>query len=138
MYDKDLRKVMRAIPTTIDTDVVIICFPVDSPDAFENLTEKWLPELNHHCPFTPKLLVGLKADLRDNYTRAIKCVRYTDAEAFADKIGAVKYLECSAKTGMGVLDCIEYATRISLLPQRKRKAKYVGGGLNRRGGCHIM
>ncbi|TPX32969.1 hypothetical protein SmJEL517_g03998 [Synchytrium microbalum] len=119
-----------------DTDVVLLCFPVDSPDGFDNLIEKWLPELNHHCPHTPKILVGLKADLRDNYTRAIKCIRYADAEGFADRIGAVKYLECSAKTGMGVHEAIEYATRISLLPQRRRGKLY--GGRKAAGSCNIL
>jgi small GTP-binding protein len=33
-----------------DTDVVLICFSVDVRDSFFNVTAKWLPEIQHHCP----------------------------------------------------------------------------------------
>ena len=29
-----------------------------------NLREKWIPEIKHHCPKTPFLLVGTKGDCR--------------------------------------------------------------------------
>lgn len=31
-----------------------------SPSSFENVTSKWFPELKHHCPEAPILLVGTK------------------------------------------------------------------------------
>ena len=37
-----------------------------SPASFENIREKWVPEIAHHCPKTPFLLVGTQADLRDD------------------------------------------------------------------------
>ena len=46
------------------TDVFILCFCVVSPSTFANVTSKWLPELRHHCPDTPIILVGTKIDLR--------------------------------------------------------------------------
>ena len=47
-----------------DTDVILICFSIDSPDSFRNITDKWVPEVNHHCPNVPIILVGNKMDLR--------------------------------------------------------------------------
>ena len=47
-----------------DTDVILICFSIDSPDLFRNITDKWVPEVNHHCPNVPIILVGNKMDLR--------------------------------------------------------------------------
>ena len=41
-----------------DTDVVVLCFAVDSQDSFENLRTKWLPELEHFCEQVPIVLVG--------------------------------------------------------------------------------
>lgn len=39
------------------------------------------------------------------------------------KIGAIAYMECSAKTNEGVRDVFEYATRISLrVKSKKRKS----------------
>lgn len=45
--------------------------------------------------------------------------------AVAQKIGAARYLECSAKTGEGVREVFEHATRAALLSKRggQRKSK---------------
>ncbi len=40
------------------TDVFLICFSVVSPSSFENVTTKWYPEIKHHCPDAPILLIG--------------------------------------------------------------------------------
>ena len=40
------------------TDVFLICFSVTSPSSFENVTSKWYPEIKHHCPDAPMILVG--------------------------------------------------------------------------------
>ena len=33
-----------------DTDVILMCFSIDSPDSLENIPEKWTPEVRHFCP----------------------------------------------------------------------------------------
>ena len=48
------------------TDVFLICFCVGDPDYFENVKEKWVPEITHFCPKTPFLLVGTQIDLRQD------------------------------------------------------------------------
>ena len=65
------------------TDIFLICFSglyiiylkyvntytyhlVVSPASFENVRGKWFPEVKHHCPSTPVILVGTKTDLRDD------------------------------------------------------------------------
>lgn len=47
----------------------LICFSIISPPSFENVTSKWYPEISHHCPKVPCLLVGTKLDLRDPEAR---------------------------------------------------------------------
>ena len=47
-----------------DTDVILICFSIDSPDSLQNVVEKWTPEVRHFCPKVPVILVGNKRDLR--------------------------------------------------------------------------
>lgn len=47
------------------TDVFLICYSVASPSSFENVTSKWYPEIKHHCPDAPIILVGkLPSDMK--------------------------------------------------------------------------
>ena len=46
------------------TDVFLVCFSVACPASFDNVCTKWIPELRHHAPFAPIVLVGTKTDLR--------------------------------------------------------------------------
>merc|ERR1712062_411342 len=46
------------------TDVFLVCFSLTSPASYENVRAKWYPEVSHHCPNTPIILVGTKLDLR--------------------------------------------------------------------------
>jgi Ras-related C3 botulinum toxin substrate 1 len=68
------------------TDVILICFSLDNPTSFENVRSKvqytqtrlnipltptpiliqWYPEISHHLPSVPIILVGTKLDLRND------------------------------------------------------------------------
>lgn len=104
-----------------DTDVILMCFSVDSPDSLENIPEKWVPEVKHFCPNVPIILVANKKDLRnDEHVRnelarmKQEPVRTEDGRAMAIRIQAYDYLECSAKTKEGVREVFETATRAAL------------------------
>ena len=47
-------------------DVFIICFSVADLDSFDNVLEKWHPEVIHYCPKVPIVLVGTKVDMRED------------------------------------------------------------------------
>ncbi|CAF0779490.1 unnamed protein product [Rotaria sordida] len=83
----------------LNTDVIIICFAIDNPDSFKNLSEKWIPECNHFCPRTPIILVGNKKDLRNDKSKAEQLVHSKEGYKMARQIGSGVYIECSAKTG---------------------------------------
>ncbi|KAI6176365.1 Ras family protein [Aphelenchoides bicaudatus] len=85
-----------------DTDVILMCFSIDSPDSLDNIPEKWTPEVRHFCPNVPIILVGNKKDLRtdqqtvrDLARNKQEPVKTEQARAIADQIGAYAYLECS-------------------------------------------
>ncbi|KAK7494129.1 hypothetical protein BaRGS_00014602 [Batillaria attramentaria] len=87
------------------TDVFLVCFSVVSPNTLQNVVEKWIPELRHHCPHTPYLLVGTQTDLRDDSKTTLalakqkqKAVTFEEGEKIARRMKAVKYVECSALT----------------------------------------
>ncbi|KAK4060983.1 hypothetical protein Trihar35433_9908 [Trichoderma harzianum] len=114
-----------------DSHVILICFAIDSPDSLDNVLEKWISEVVHFCSGLPIILVGCKADLRDdpNTIEALRAtnqkpVSSSDAEAVAKKIGAYKYLECSARTGSGVREVFEHATRAALMSRSTRKSSH--------------
>ena len=46
-----------------DTDVILMCFSIDSPDSLENIPEKWNPEVKHFCPNVPVVLIGKKSNI---------------------------------------------------------------------------
>jgi len=112
-----------------DSHVILICFAVDSPDSLDNVQEKWHSEVTHFCPNLPVLLVGCKKDLRNDprtkeELRKISQRPVTPEEGVivAQKIGAKQYLECSARTGEGVREVFQYATRFALLQNKKPKS----------------
>merc|ERR1712241_930663 len=102
-----------------DTDVILMCFSIDSPDSLQNIPEKWVPEVKHFCPNVPIVLVGNKKDLRSN--GSAKCVRTQEGEQMATRIGAVAYVENSALTKEGVRNVFEIATRASLSGKGRRR-----------------
>ena len=55
-----------------DTDVILMCFSIDSPDSLENIPEKWTPEVKHFCPNVPIILVGNKKVRGDKK----ECINY--------------------------------------------------------------
>ncbi|KAG8907883.1 GTP-binding protein Rho1 [Tulasnella sp. 403] len=111
-----------------DSHVILICFAIDSPDSLDNVQEKWISEVMHFCQNLPIILVGCKKDLRRD-PKTIEELRKVsqrpvtpeEGMAVAQKIGAKHYLECSAKTGEGVREVFQYATRAALLSRGKRQ-----------------
>ncbi|KAK9378139.1 small GTPase superfamily [Kockiozyma suomiensis] len=109
--------------------VILVGFAVDTPDSLENVTTKWITEINEICPDIPIILVGLKKDLRQDpqaieevRKRSQRFVTQQEAEIVARQVGARKYLECSALTGEGVDNVFEAATRASLLVGQRQSA----------------
>lgn len=120
------------------TDVFLVCFSVTSPASFENVKEKWFPEVRHHCPGVPCLIVGTQIDLRDDPQVLEKLARQKQrpvtpdqGERLARELGAVKYVECSALTQKGLKNVFDEVRRhraVCVLP-----CAYVGLRIGNRG-----
>ena len=102
------------------TDVFLVCFSVVSPSSFENVKEKWVPEITHHCQKTPFLLVGTQIDLRDDAATVEKLAKNKQrplsldmGDRLARELRAVKYVECSALTQKGLKNVFD---EVSLAP----------------------
>jgi len=106
------------------TDVFIICFSIFQPQSFRNVYEQWYKEITQHCPNVPIVLVGTKADLRNvkSMVEELKKnneepITIAQGEHMAQEIGAMKYIECSAKTQLNLSSVFEEAVRCVINPQ---------------------
>jgi len=112
------------------TDIFLVCFSTVSPTSYENVKEKWVCEIMHHCPKTPFLLVGTQLDLRDDTVvverlakSKHKPITYEQGVKAAKELRAVKYVECSALTQKGLKDVFDEAILAALEPPEPPKKK---------------
>ncbi|XP_075235646.1 ras-like GTP-binding protein RhoL [Lycorma delicatula] len=95
-----------------NTNCFLLCFSVDNRSSYENVTTKWYPELKHHCPHTPIILVATKTDLRCASDSPM--VTYSEGKKLQRKIKAVKYMECSALENNGLTEIFTESVRASI------------------------
>uniref|UniRef100_A0A6B2LK58 Uncharacterized protein n=1 Tax=Arcella intermedia TaxID=1963864 RepID=A0A6B2LK58_9EUKA len=109
-----------------DTDVFLCLFSVAHPPSFENVSARWHPELSHHCPGVPILLVGSKVDLREadpEVPHPPDLISFEQGEDMMRAIGATKYMECSSLKQKGLSALFQEAIRAVLHKEKKK-----GGG----------
>lgn len=123
------------------TEVFLCCFSVVNPESFQNVKDKWIPEILHHSPKGILIiLVGTKADLRDDLhvldelqERNQKPTTLAQGQKLARDVGAIKYLECSAATQSGIQELFDFAIRSVLDPPNAKletKETYVSSSTN--------
>eukprot|EP00457_Paulinella_chromatophora_P015803 gb/GEZN01016485.1/.p1 GENE.gb/GEZN01016485.1/~~gb/GEZN01016485.1/.p1 ORF type:complete len:197 (-),score=31.25 gb/GEZN01016485.1/:173-763(-) len=114
------------------TDVFLACFSVASKSSFENIKGRWAPELQHHSPGVPVILIGTKADLRNDQSansalnsKGLQMVTTEEGKEMAKTIGALEYIECSALTQEGLKFAFDQSVRAAFASRKKnlRKAK---------------
>lgn len=106
-----------------DTNVFLLCFSLVLPSSYNNVPEKWVPELRHHCPYTSIVLIGTKQDMREDpdmdrrlKENGEKPITKEEGMALQKKIGAVAYHECSAKKLTGVKELFHTVIHAALRP----------------------
>ncbi|KAG5980446.1 hypothetical protein E4U43_006743 [Claviceps pusilla] len=123
-----------------DTDLIMLCYSVDSKDSLENVESKWVGEIADNCPGVKLVLVALKCDLRekggddedgdDNAAPAEPAanerpvgplIEYDKGLEVAKRIGASRYLECSAMKNRGVNEAFTEAARVALSIKKERE-----------------
>ena len=90
---------------------------------------KWVPEVRHHCPEVPILLVGTKMDLRSNMDtlkkleeKGLALVRTEQGNTVAKEVGAIEYLECSAMDQESLKNVFDQAIRSGLAAPIQRSS----------------
>ncbi|EFY84758.1 rho3 protein [Metarhizium acridum CQMa 102] len=128
-----------------DTDLIMLCYSVDSKDSLENVESKWVGEITDNCPGVKLVLVALKCDLRegggdddeadeaaasaaapaDGNANSVRpkgpLIEYDKGLEVAKRIGASRYLECSAMKNRGVNEAFTEAARVALSVKKERE-----------------
>ncbi|KAJ6559303.1 P-loop containing nucleoside triphosphate hydrolase protein [Mycena sp. CBHHK59/15] len=106
-------------------DRLRLCATFTRITSFDNVRNRWYAEISHHAPGTPIVLVGPNliygkslgslwiGEAPNTHTGPIW---YAQGAALAKRIGAAKYLECSAPTQVGVKAVFEEAVRTAQYP----------------------
>lgn len=114
-----------------DSHVVLICFNSGNPDSMDNVYEKWLPEISNFCAQLAVVLVGYRSERRhdprtiEDFHKMNKhpLTHEEEGEEMRDALGALTYLEYSARTGEGVREVFQVATRAALHAPSGNKSK---------------
>jgi GTPase SAR1 family protein len=77
------------------SNVVLICFALDSPETFNNVTSKWSVQVKEDCPKAAVLSVGIKSDLWNK--SAPDAITQPQIDQVIAAIQAYKFIACSAK-----------------------------------------
>lgn len=122
----------------------MLCYSVDSKDSLENVESKWVGEIADNCAGVKLVLIALKCDLRENgedddeadgdaaaaaaaATQAGErrekgpLITYDQGLEVARRIGASRYLECSAMRNRGVNEAFTEAARVALGVKKDRE-----------------
>jgi len=125
------------------TDVFLICYAITSPTSFENIAHKWHPEITHHAPGVPFILVGTKMDLRNDQETLSKLnkkgmapVTSEEATREGKELGAHKCMECSALTQKGLKNIFDEAIRCAMGSANQKGGKK--SGKKKKGKCSIL
>ncbi|XP_059162208.1 cdc42 homolog [Physella acuta] len=107
-----------------DSEVLVLCFSVCDRDSFNNIFTSWIPEIKRHTRRRrPIILVGTQTDMRTGCLDSE--VTQEEGRAMAKLVGAVTYVECSAKNRSGLHDVFCNVLGIAMR-RRKRKNSFLG------------
>lgn len=107
------------------TDLVMLCYSIEDKNMLVNIKEKWIPEIKNFCPTASIFLVGLKQDLRDSKDPMVdqeSTVPYEMGEYTSRENEAVKFFECSAKTGKNVTEVFKQIA-IHILEKKEQRPR---------------
>lgn len=110
------------------TDVFLVCFSMICPTSYQNVRAKWIPEIQHHRPDAAWILVGTKADAKDDpETKSVlqdvglEPLSAEDGEILAKEYGAYKFVECSSLTQRGLKEVFRTAMGAAVQERAQRK-----------------
>lgn len=97
-----------------NTNVILIVFSLVAIESFQNVTNKWVPEVEHFMPNIPWILVGTKSDLRQDPERLAYLqeqnqrgpITNTEANDLVSRYNGAGYVEISSLQFLGLQDLL--------------------------------
>jgi len=112
------------------TDVFLLCFSVVMPSTFQNVKEKWIPEIRSQSKKVPIVLVGTQSDLREDAKTLVglrnfkeQPIQEAEARKVASSLGCETYVESSALTQKNLKEVFDNAIMEGLKSRRLREDK---------------
>mmetsp|Transcript_27382 Transcript_27382/g.38097 ORF Transcript_27382/g.38097 Transcript_27382/m.38097 type:complete len:254 (-) Transcript_27382:81-842(-) len=105
------------------TDIVLLCYAINSVDSYDAVKAKFYPEIRHHLPTVKIFLVGLKSDLRGDSAanKAGPIIPLESAELLAIDLGLDTNIDCSGLSQENMDFLFKQAVRTVLTPDKKEK-----------------
>ncbi len=112
------------------TDIFLMCFAVSSPTTFDNVAKKWYPEIQHHSPGVPFILIGTKIDLRNDPKTIAELeekkqepISKAQGEQQCRELKGYKYMECSALTQEGLKQVFDESIRCVIFAHNQAQSR---------------
>ncbi|KAG2373888.1 hypothetical protein C9374_011773 [Naegleria lovaniensis] len=108
----------------VGSDIFIVTFSSIDKNSYEMVKSHWIPEVTHHCPNVPILLVATKKDLRENMNNErngeLKYpywnpISFEKGQELAKQMGCISFMETSAQTGEGFMGLEEVIVKCVML-----------------------
>jgi small GTP-binding protein len=127
------------------TDIFLVCYSVVDVQSRENVIKKWVPEIRHHVPSAKILIVGTKTDLREDRHVVSKLKEKCHSPSYSSQgehvavtVGAIRYLECSAKNPSSVKTIFKESVRIAISSAEKTKSPVQQKEFEKKKKCSIL
>eukprot|EP00700_Malawimonas_jakobiformis_P002660 EC724658.1.p1 GENE.EC724658.1~~EC724658.1.p1 ORF type:complete len:187 (+),score=24.96 EC724658.1:103-663(+) len=102
-----------------DSNLVLIVFSLENQESAKNVEDRWFKEVRQHTQ-APILLIGTKLDLRLDANP--QHITTSQGKEMASRIGAIGYIETSAKTRQNVQLVFETGVRALTKPESMKGA----------------
>ena len=101
-----------------EADVFLLCYSIADPGTLLSCLEHWVPELRLQAPATPIILVGCQSDRRTaSNSASSSLVTSGQALAVSQQLGAVMYVETSARTSRRAVSSVMEVAALTSLGQ---------------------
>ncbi|KAJ5076524.1 hypothetical protein M0811_06104 [Anaeramoeba ignava] len=117
-----------------ETNVFLLFFSITAPYSYENIRQKWVPEIKQYLPNAKMILIGTKSDLRfDKETQEklksknLDFITHEQGIVLAKKICASKYIEISSLTQKGLESVLKEIVHViyGVVKPKKKDSKCI-------------